>query len=116
MNLGGPAKVRCKKSKSTELYADKAGPPINKLFKIWHPMNKVAPFHSQLCVGFNMWHKRLYVNERTSLSLCVSLAPICLSVSVSLSLSLSVSPSLSLSLCVCLSLSLSLKYFIVPYG
>ena len=30
MNLGGPAKVKYKKS--TELYRDKAGPPIVKLF------------------------------------------------------------------------------------
>ena len=31
MNLGGPAKVKCE-GKSTELCADKAGPPIVRLF------------------------------------------------------------------------------------
>ena len=64
MNLSGPAKVKCK-SKSTELYGDKAGPPIVKLFNFWHFMNKVALFHSQLCVGLDVWHKRFYVNQRT---------------------------------------------------
>ena len=59
---GGPAKVS---AKSTELYAVKAGPPIVKLFNIWHFMNKVALFHSQLCVGLDVWHKRFYVNQRT---------------------------------------------------
>ena len=44
MNLGGPAKVKCKKS--MELYRDKAGPPIVKLFNFWHFTNKVALFHS----------------------------------------------------------------------
>ena len=28
-------------------------------------MNKVPLFHSHLCVGFDTWHKKLYVNERT---------------------------------------------------
>ena len=27
-------------------------------------MNKAALFHSWLCVGFDMWRKRFYVNER----------------------------------------------------
>ena len=45
---GGPAKAS---AKSTELYAMKAGPPIVKLFNIWHFMSKAALFHSQLCVG-----------------------------------------------------------------
>jgi len=49
----------------TELYAMKAGPPIVKLFNIWHFMNKVALFHSQLCAGLDMWHKGFYVNQRT---------------------------------------------------
>ena len=44
MNLGGPAKVKCKKS--MELYRDKAGPPIVKLFNFLHFTNKVALFHS----------------------------------------------------------------------
>ena len=64
MNLGGPAKVRCK-SKSMEVYVDKTGPPIVKLFNFWHFRNTVALFHSQLCVGFDMGQKRFYVNERT---------------------------------------------------
>ena len=51
-------------AKSTELYAMKAGQPIVKLFNIWHFMNKVALFHSQLCVGLDVWHKRFYVNQR----------------------------------------------------
>ena len=28
-------------------------------------MNKIALFHHHFCVGFDMWYKRLYVNERT---------------------------------------------------
>ena len=52
-------------AKNTELYAMKAGTPIVKLFNIWHFMNKVALFHSQLCVGLDVWHKRFYVNQRT---------------------------------------------------
>ena len=59
---GGPAEAS---AKSTELYAMKARPPIVKLFNIWHFMNKVALFHSQLCVGLDVWHKRFYVNQRT---------------------------------------------------
>ena len=47
VNLGGPAKVKYKKS--TELYRDKAGPPIVKLFNFWHFMNKVA-FFTHSCV------------------------------------------------------------------
>ena len=42
----GPAKAS---AKSTELYAMKVGPPILKLFNIWHFMNKVAVFHSFVC-------------------------------------------------------------------
>ena len=61
-NRGGPAKAS---AKSTELYTMKAGPPIVKLFNIWHFMNKVALFHSQLCIGLDVWHKRFYVNQRT---------------------------------------------------
>ena len=48
MNLGGPAKFKCK-SKNTELYTDKAGPPVVKLFNFWHLTNKVALFHYKLC-------------------------------------------------------------------
>ena len=59
---GGPAKAS---AKSTEMYAMKAVPPIVELFNIWHFMNKVAPFHSQLCFGLDVWHKRFYVNQRT---------------------------------------------------
>ena len=59
---GGPAKAS---AKNTQLYAMKAGSPIVKLFNIWHFMNKVALFHSQLCVGLDVWHKRFYVNQRT---------------------------------------------------
>ena len=60
---GCPAKAS---AKSTELYTmPKAGPSIVKLFNIWHFMNKVALFHSQLCVGLDVWHKRFYVNQRT---------------------------------------------------
>ena len=58
---GGPAKAS---AKSTELYAMKAGPPIVKLFNNCN-FNKVAPFHSQLCVGLDVWHERFYVNQRT---------------------------------------------------
>ena len=50
-NRGGPTKAS---AKSTELYAMKEGPPIVKLFNIWHFMNKVALFHSQLCVGLDV--------------------------------------------------------------
>ena len=67
---GGPAKAS---AKSTELYAMKAGPPIVKLFNIWHFMNKVALFNSQLCVGLDVWHKRFYVNQRTKM--CEQLLP-----------------------------------------
>ena len=59
---GGAAKAS---AKNTQLYAMKAGPPIVKLFNIWHFMNKAALFHSQLCVGLDVWHKRFYVNQRT---------------------------------------------------
>ena len=52
---GGPAKAS---AKSTELYTMKAGPPIVKLFNIWHFMNKVVLFHSQLCVGLDVCHKK----------------------------------------------------------
>ena len=62
MSQGGPAKA-CEKS--TELYVIKAGPPLVKLFNFWHFMSKVTLFHSQLCVGLDVWHKRFYVNERT---------------------------------------------------
>ena len=57
-NRGGPAKAS---AKSTEFYAMKAGPPIFKLFNIWHFMNKVALFHSQLCVGLDVWHKSFFL-------------------------------------------------------
>ena len=63
VNLGGPAKVKCK-SKSTEMYADKAGPPIVKLFNFWHFIHTVALFHSQLCAGFDMRHKKFCVNGK----------------------------------------------------
>ena len=43
VNLGGPAKVKCK-SKSTELYADKAGPPIVRLFNFQHFISHSSPF------------------------------------------------------------------------
>ena len=59
---GGPAKVS---AKSMELYVIKVGPPIVKLFNFCHFRNTVTLFHSQLCVAFDMWHKRFYVNERT---------------------------------------------------
>ena len=58
MNLGGPAKVKCK-SKSRELKANKAGTPVAKLLHFWRFINKVPLFHSQLCVGFGMWHKKV---------------------------------------------------------
>ena len=50
---GGPANAS---AKSTELYGMKVGPPIVKLFNIyiWHFMNKVPLFHSQLCVGLDV--------------------------------------------------------------
>ena len=51
MSWGGPAKAS---AKSTELYADKTGPPIVKLFNFWHFTNKVAFFHAQLCIGLYM--------------------------------------------------------------
>ena len=60
MSQGGPAKAN---AKSMELYAIKAGPPIAKWFNFWRFINKVALFHSQLCVGLDVWHKRFYVNE-----------------------------------------------------
>ena len=60
MSRGGPAKVN---AKSTELYAIKVGPSIVKRFNFWHFINKVSLFHSQLCVGLDVWHKRFYVNE-----------------------------------------------------
>ena len=44
---GGPVTAN---AKSTELYAMKAGPPIVKLFNIWHFMNKVALFFTHSCV------------------------------------------------------------------
>ena len=59
---GGPIKAS---AKSTELYAMKAGRPIVKLFNICHFMDKVAPFHSRLCVELDVWRKRFYVNQRT---------------------------------------------------
>ena len=62
MSRVGPAKAI---AKSTELYTIKAGPPIIKLFNFCHFVNEVALFHSQLCVGLDVWHKTLYVNERT---------------------------------------------------
>ena len=31
----------------------------------WRFINKVALFHNHFCDGFDMWYKRLYVNERT---------------------------------------------------
>ena len=40
--------------KDNWLYATNAGPPIGKLFNIWHFMNKVALFRSQLCVGLDV--------------------------------------------------------------
>ena len=57
MNLGGASKVKYK-SKSRELKANKAGTPVIKLLHFWRFMNKVALFHSQLCAGFGMWHKK----------------------------------------------------------
>ena len=45
MNLPRPSA----KNKSMALYADKAGPPIVKLFIFWHFMNKVALF-TYICV------------------------------------------------------------------
>ena len=57
MNLGGTAKVKYK-SKSTELWVNKAGTPVVKLLHFRRFMNKVALVHSQLCVGFGMWHKK----------------------------------------------------------
>ena len=57
---GGPAKAS---AKSIELYTIKAGPLVVKLVGFCHFMNKVALFHSQLCVGLDVWHKRFYVNE-----------------------------------------------------
>ena len=65
MNLGGPAKVKYKGG-STELYADKVGSPFVKLFIFCQVMNKVALFHSYLCVGFEVWiYTWFYVNKRT---------------------------------------------------
>ena len=62
MNLDGPVKVKCK-SKSTELCANKVGPPIVKLLTFWHFMYKIALFHSHLCSGFDIQHKRVYRRE-----------------------------------------------------
>ena len=47
ISQGGPAKAS---AKSTRLYAINVGPIIVKPFNFWHFMNKVARFHSQLCV------------------------------------------------------------------
>ena len=51
----------------------KAGPPVVTLFIFWHFLNKVAPFHSYLCVWFDMWHKRFRVNERTYIDRLIGL-------------------------------------------
>ena len=64
MNLGTPTKVKCN-GKSMEMYADKQSRTISCCTVYFLALYKVALFHSHLCVGFNMRHKRFYVNERT---------------------------------------------------
>ena len=64
MNLRTPTKVKSN-GKSMEMYADKQNRTISCCTAYFLALYKFALFHSYLCVGFNMWHKRFYVNERT---------------------------------------------------
>ena len=63
MNLGGASKVKYK-SKSRELKANKAGTPVIKLLHFWRFMNRVAHFHTQLCVGFGMRNKKVLCDRK----------------------------------------------------
>ena len=44
INRGGAGQGQVQKLETSELYADKAGTPIVKLFNFWHFTNKVSPF------------------------------------------------------------------------